>query len=192
MVTSGDLWSYLNGNIVKGKDAAVPIFDRGLQWGDAVYDTIRTYDGSPFRLDYRTDRFYRSLYYTRIDIGMTKDELKKAMYDVLEANKEFMGPNQDFSYNYYVSRASLNIQDNGLTPASTVCIIPRVIPFASFAPLYISGAPGVAPPTRRTPPQSVSPKAKISNKMNIFAFTDLFSSLYIFFPFELFCLGAYL
>ena len=58
MVTSGDLWSYLNGNIVKGKDAAVPIFDRGLQWGDAVYDTIRTYDGSPFRLDFRTDRFY--------------------------------------------------------------------------------------------------------------------------------------
>jgi branched-chain amino acid aminotransferase len=40
--------------------------------------------------------------------------------------------------------------------------------FASFARFYVTGAPAVIPATRRTPPQCVSPKAKISNKMNHF------------------------
>jgi branched-chain amino acid aminotransferase len=165
MVDTQDLWAYLNGKMVRGKDAVVPIYDRGLQWGDAVYDTVRTYSGTPFRLDYRTDRFFRSLQYARIDIGMTKEELKKVMGDVIEANKPLLEPNEDLGYNYYVSRGSMTLT-NGLTPAGIICIIPRTLPFASFARFYLKGAPAIAPATRRTPPQSVSPKAKIANKMN--------------------------
>ena len=165
MIDINEMWAYLNGRLVRGKDAAIPIWDRGIQWGDAVYDSIRTYAGAPFRLDFRTDRFFRSLYYARIDIGMTKEQLKDAMGEVIEANRPLLGPNEDVGYNYYVSRGSMTIT-NGLTPAGTICIIPRTLAFANFARFYIKGAPGVAPATRRTPPQCVSPKAKASNKMN--------------------------
>ena len=71
MVNTSDLWAYLNGELVRGKDAVVPISDRGIQWGDAVYDSTRTYNGVPFRLDERIDRFIHSLYYARIDPGAT-------------------------------------------------------------------------------------------------------------------------
>ena len=165
MVDINDLWAHINGKLVQGKDAAVSVYDRGIQWGDAVYDSIRTYNGAPFRLDYRTDRFFRSLYYARIDPGITKEELKSAMRKVIEANKPLLASSDDLAFNYYVSRGSMTLTD-GLTPAGTVAIFPRLIPFASYARSYIRGAPGVAPPTRRTPPQCLSPQAKASNKVN--------------------------
>ena len=165
MADSKDFWAYLNGKMVRGKDAVVPIFDRGLQWGDAVYDTLRTYDGVPFKLDYRTDRFFHSLKYTRIDPGLTKDELKTTMMEVIEANRPLRGPGEDFAFNYYISRGSMALT-NGVTPPGTVSVFPRKIDFQSFAPFYLTGATSMTPANRRTPPQCVSPKAKISNKMN--------------------------
>ena len=167
MVTSADLWAYINGELVRGKDAVVPIYDRGVQWGDAVYDSVRTYNGAPFRMEERIDRFLRSLYYARIDPGLTREAIKKASEEVLKANVPLLQANEDLSMNYYVSRGSMKITD-GLTPAGTVAIFCRSISFASFARFYVRGAPGVTPSTRRTPPQCVSPKAKASNKMNHF------------------------
>ena len=56
----------------------------------------------------------------------------------------------------------------GLMSAGTVAIFCRTIPFSSFAKHYILGAPSITPSIRRTPPECVSPKAKVSNKMNHF------------------------
>lgn len=167
MPKATELWTYLNGKLVRGTDAAIPILDRGILWGDAVYDSIRTYSGAPFQRDYRIARFFRSLYYARIDIGMGQDALRQITDEVLQANLPLLEPNDDLSMNLYVSRGSMAI-DNGLTPAGTVAVFCNLIPFASYARFYVTGAPAVIPSTRRTPPQSVSPKAKISNKMNHF------------------------
>ncbi|MEE8303831.1 MAG: aminotransferase class IV [Candidatus Tectomicrobia bacterium] len=167
MVAQADFWTYLNGRLVRGSDAVIPIRHRGVQWGDAVYDSIRTYNGVPFQRDYRLDRFFRSLYYARIDLGMSKDDLKQATDEVLEANRPLLGPHEDLTMNLYVSRGTMSITQ-GRTPAGTVAIFCNLIAFASFARFYVTGAAAVIPSTRRTPPQSVSPKAKISNKMNHF------------------------
>ncbi|MCZ6873237.1 MAG: aminotransferase class IV [bacterium] len=167
MPEATELWTYLNGALVSGADATVPIRDRGILWGDAVYDSIRTYSGRPFQRDYRIARFFRSLYYARIDIGLSQDALRQITEEVLQANLPLLQPNDDLSMNLYVSRGSMAI-NNGLTPAGTVAVFCNLIPFASYARFYVTGAPAVIPSTRRTPPQSVSPKAKISNKMNHF------------------------
>ena len=47
-MSDADLWFYLNGRQVRGRDASISLLDRGIQWGDAVYDSIRTYAGEPF------------------------------------------------------------------------------------------------------------------------------------------------
>ena len=166
-MSDSDLWFYLNGKQVQGRDASISLLDRGIQWGDAVYDSIRTYAGVPFRMDFRIDRFFRSMHYARITPPFTKDELHQASLDLLKANEPMVGPNEDISINYYVSRGAMTLTD-GLTPPGTAAIIPRKINFASFARHYVTGAPGITPSTRRTPPESVSPKAKIANKMNHF------------------------
>lgn len=166
-MTDPGFWFYLNGENVRGRDASIPLGDRGIQWGDAVYDSIRTYGKKPFRIDFRIDRFFQSMHYDRIAPPFSKNELREASIELLKLNEPMLNPNEDISINYYVSRGAMSLTD-GLTPPGTAAIIPRKINFAGFAKHYVTGAPGITPSTRRTPPQSVSPKAKISNKMNHF------------------------
>ena len=160
-----ELWAYLNGKMVRENEAVIPLTDRGVQWGDAVYDSIRTYGGKPFQVPYRIDRFFRSLLYARVDPGITKETLRNATDKVIAANLKLIDANDDITINYYVSRGSMEAT-NGLMPAGTVAIFCRMISFSSFAKYYVCGAPAITPSTRRTPPECVSPKAKISNKMN--------------------------
>jgi branched-chain amino acid aminotransferase len=162
-----NLWAYVNGTMVHSQEATVSLYDRGILWGDAVYEAIRTYHGNPFRVADRIERFFRSLYYARIDPGFSKETLRQITDDVLQANAPLLGPHEDLTINYYASRGSMAIRD-GRTPAGTVAVFCQPIAFASFARFYVTGAAAVIPATRRTPPQCVSPKAKVSNKMNHF------------------------
>ena len=83
-MATAEFWAYLNGKLVRGPEAVIPLTDRGVQWGDAVYDSIRTYGGKPFQMPYRIDRFFRSLFYARIDPGLTKETLQNATEKVIE------------------------------------------------------------------------------------------------------------
>ncbi len=40
-------WVFIDGEVVPGDKAFVPIFDRGFLYGDSVYEVLRTYDGVP-------------------------------------------------------------------------------------------------------------------------------------------------
>ena len=164
---NAELWAFLNGKMVRENEAVIPLTDRGVQWGDAVYDSIRTYGGKPFQMPYRIDRFFRSLLYIRVDPGLPKEALQQATDEVISENLKIIDSNDDISINYYVSRGSMETT-NGLMPAGTVAIFCRRIAFSSFAKHYVRGAPAITPSTRRTPPECVSPKAKVSNKMNHF------------------------
>ena len=42
--------AYVNGHFSALEEATIPIEDRGFQFGDGVYEVVRTYGGVPFRL----------------------------------------------------------------------------------------------------------------------------------------------
>ena len=52
--------AFLNGSFVPLDEAKVSIEDRGFQFGDGVYEVIRTYRGRPFSLDAHLARLDRS------------------------------------------------------------------------------------------------------------------------------------
>ena len=52
--------AFLNGRFLPLAEAVVPIEDRGFQFGDGVYEVIRTYGGRPFKLDAHLARLNRS------------------------------------------------------------------------------------------------------------------------------------
>ena len=66
---------WVNGEYVPRDEAKISIKDRGFKLGDVVFDTSRTFNGKVFRLRDHLERLYRSLIYTRIDPGMTMDEI---------------------------------------------------------------------------------------------------------------------
>lgn len=64
----------VNGHFGPVAEAVVSIEDRGFQFGDGVYEVIRTYRGKPFALDEHFARFERSAQALDLSLGRTKDQ----------------------------------------------------------------------------------------------------------------------
>ena len=74
---------YLNGAFVPESEALIHFRDRGFVYGDAVFDTSRTFGGKIYRLDEHLERLFRSLRYLRIDPSHTPEELQDITHDVV-------------------------------------------------------------------------------------------------------------
>lgn len=64
-----------------------PFEERGLQFGDGVYEVIRIYQGVYYLLTEHIDRFYRSAEAIRLEIPLTKEQLTDALNELLTKNK---------------------------------------------------------------------------------------------------------
>jgi branched-chain amino acid aminotransferase len=47
---------YLNGNVIEESAALIPAGDRGVLFGDGIFETMRAYNGKPFRMDRHLER----------------------------------------------------------------------------------------------------------------------------------------
>lgn len=50
----------INGILFKGPFAQISVFDRGFLYGDSVYESTRTFNKKPFRIDQHIDRLFLS------------------------------------------------------------------------------------------------------------------------------------
>lgn len=158
---------YLNGRLVPESQAMVSVFDRGVQWGDAVYDAARTFQHRPFKLREHIDRLYRSCRYTRMPIRLTPDTMERHTLEVVDHNVSLLGPNDDDMIWWTVTRGVNPVTRSVLDcREATVIICTFPVPFRAFAKWMTRGARVVTPAVRRTPPQCLDPRAKVSNKMN--------------------------
>ena len=64
---------YLNGRFVDREQACVPVTDRGLLFGDSVYEVIPAYAGVPFRAEQHLERLQRSLDAIRLRNPMDRE-----------------------------------------------------------------------------------------------------------------------
>ena len=156
--------AYVNGRIVPESEARVSIVDRGFILGDAVFDTTRTFGHKIFRLDEHLDRLFDSLRYIRIDPGMTRNQLAELTLQVLEANLPLLEPEDDYWVTQRVTRGTPS-GDGGFDP--TVIVDCQPLPFLERSRYYRDGLPVRTPSVRRTPPESMSPRAKTHNYLNL-------------------------
>jgi branched-chain amino acid aminotransferase len=157
---------YLNGSFVPESEAKVSVLDSGFNAGDGVYDVTRTFRHEPFKLREHTERLFRSLHYTRIDCGMSLEQMEKTTLEVLERNKPFLRDSEDCALWQVISRGVRSSTGNRVSGGATVTIYSVIVNFREFASFYVEGAPLIIPSTRRIPPQCLESKAKITNKMN--------------------------
>ena len=68
--------AYLNGRYCSIQEASVPIDDRGYQFGDGVYEVVRSYFGTLWELEGHMNRLERSLRETGIT-GIEPEYVKK-------------------------------------------------------------------------------------------------------------------
>jgi len=81
-----ELLVYIDGKFYPKSEAKVSVYDHGLLYGDGIFEGIRAYEGTVFKLDEHLDRLYRSAHAMLLEISLTKDEMKKAVLDTLKTN----------------------------------------------------------------------------------------------------------
>src|SRR5262245_49847772 len=100
----GERVAYFNGHIVPEREVRVPFRDRGFKYGDAVFDSTRTFGHRIFRLQEHLERLYRSLRYLRIDPGLGIDDLKRITEEILRRNLPLLEPDDDYWVTQRVTR----------------------------------------------------------------------------------------
>ena len=65
---------FLNGEFMPLSHVKISIEDRGFQFGDGVYEVVRTYGGVPFQLDAHLERLERSAHAIGIDMPVNSTE----------------------------------------------------------------------------------------------------------------------
>jgi branched-chain amino acid aminotransferase len=77
---------FLNGSLVAGEEARISVDDRGLLFGDGLFETMRSYGGKVFRMDRHLGRLFDSMETIRIRLPYDTKELEEAIYATIRAN----------------------------------------------------------------------------------------------------------
>ena len=77
----------VNGELKPRGEAVVSVFDSGFMLGDGVWEGLRLHQGRLAFVDRHLDRLFEGAKAIAMDIGLSRDELTKRLYDTLDANR---------------------------------------------------------------------------------------------------------
>ncbi|MGC4378626.1 aminodeoxychorismate lyase [Fictibacillus sp. Mic-4] len=101
------MYIYLNGQLVKDKDAAISPFDHGFMYGLGVFETFRVYDGHPFLLANHVERLQSALNELNIDYSLSREQVWEEVQSFLEKNE---WSNAYIRYNVSAGAGELGLQ----------------------------------------------------------------------------------
>ncbi len=160
--------AYFNGQIVPESQVLIPFRDRSFKYGDGVFDMTRTFGGRLFKLQEHLDRFDRSLKYTGIDHGLTRQEMTAITEEVLARNLPLLPANEDYWVGQRVSRGvDLVGGEMWQNAGPNVIIECSPLPLRARANLYREGMEVWFPSVQRIPPECLSPNVKSHNYLNM-------------------------
>lgn len=152
---------FLNGHIVPIEDASVSVLDHGFLYGDGIFETMRAYDNKIFKLDEHLKRLEKSAGFIELKIPHTNKELKKYIYNTIEANNL-----RDATVRLTITRGpgptGLNIKE-----CNTPTVFIYAQPFTPYpAKYYTEGASVIVSTVRRNLKEALNPEIKSLNFLN--------------------------
>jgi branched-chain amino acid aminotransferase len=154
---------WVNGDLKPRAEAVVSVFDSGFVLGDGVWEGLRVSGGHPAFLETHLDRLWQGAAALMMDIGMTREELTRALYDTLAAN----GMRDGVHIRLMVTRGvkSTPYQDPRMTvgPATVVIIAEHKEPMPSTV---TDGITLFTTHVRRATPDTLDPKLNAHSKLN--------------------------
>ena len=155
------VFASVNGNVVPAEEARVSVLDNGFTFGDAVYETLRTYAGRPFHLDRHLQRLRASA--ARLGFAAPfGDEVFARRLDELLAR----AGNEESYIRIILTRGEGDISyrfDRVQGPTLVMVVKPFEPPPERD---YAEGIPVVIASVRRNHPRALDPAIKSNNLLN--------------------------
>ena len=128
---------FLNGQLVPASQAHLAIFDAGIVLGATVTEMTRTFRHRLWRLQDHLDRLFRSLRYTRMDIGMSMEQLAKVSEDLVANNAKLIDKDDELGLIHFVTAGEYPTYAGSAGRAArttpTVCVHTFPMPFELWA-----------------------------------------------------------
>ena len=152
MAYSEEFLTYVNGQLMP-HSKATPILQRiSVRSTGGYYDTARTFGGRPFKLRQHIERLFNGLVYSKIDPGLSIDDLETASLGVVEANRPLL--RSDLAEMTVTQTITVSRPDSADDlPTVDVVIYCAQIDFSQFARSYVDGV-GVHTPSTYAPPRN--------------------------------------
>ena len=152
---------YIDGTLYDKQDAKISVYDHGLLYGDGVFEGMRSYCGTVFRLQEHLDRLWNSAKAICLEIPVSREQMARAVVDTLSTNRI-----EDGYVRLVVTRGAGNL---GLDPNKTSN--PQVIVITDHIELYPDelyekGLEIVTVGTARNYPAALNPRIKSLNYLN--------------------------
>jgi len=157
------MYYHVNGELVPESEATVSVADRGFQYGDGAFETIRAYGGTPFEWDAHRERLQR----TAETLGFgdaVPDDLRERVDETLAEN--------DLADAYVKVMVTRGSQPGKLTPDPevdpTVVVIVKELPRGGTdgGPVWDGPADVQSVKTRKIPGEALPADAKTHNYLN--------------------------
>ena len=149
---------WIDGRIVEGADARVPVTDHGLLYGDGVFEGIRVYGGRVVRLDAHLRRMHASAR----SLGLAIPEgLHQIVLDTLRA---FGAENAYVRLIVTRGEGPLGVDPTCCGPPRTICIVDEL---QIYSPEKAArGLDLVTVSMRQPAPDALDPRVKSLNYLN--------------------------
>jgi branched-chain amino acid aminotransferase len=153
---------YIDGEYFPKSEAKISVYDHGFLYGDGIFEGIRAYSGSVFKLREHIDRLYSSAKAIMLDIPLTQNEMINAVVKALRKNELY----EDSYIRLVVSRGE---GDLGLDPRK--CPKPKVIIITDEIKLHgreakEKGLTAIISWVKRDPVDATSHEIKSLNYLN--------------------------
>lgn len=152
---------WMNGQVMPASEASVSVFDHGLLYGDGVFEGIRFYHGSPFRLEAHLTRLEDSARAIGLVLPMSLDQMAEAVRHTIAAFAEADG--------YLRLVVTRGVGTLGINPQN--CTAPSMFIIADHLTMIsreqrLQGAGVIIASTRRISPDGLDPRIKSLNYLN--------------------------
>src|ERR1044072_8709883 len=165
---SNERVAWFNGEFMPEREVRIPFRDSSWVYGDGCFDMTRTFGHKLFKVKEHVDRLYRSLKYLRIDPGFGPDKMCALTEELFERNRHLLGPDDDYWVGQRISRGVKDVPgDNIEHHGPNIVLECAPLPFVQRAKLFKEGIKVVVPSQRRVPPDSLTPRAKTHNYLNL-------------------------
>jgi branched-chain amino acid aminotransferase len=152
---------WIDGELLDKEDAKISVYDHGLLYGDGVFEGIRAYNGTPFRLDEHVQRLFNSAQHIMLQIPYSPREIKDAICHTLAVNElkeAYIRPVVTRGVGY------LGLAPDRVFNPTTFIITDQISLYPEE--MYEKGMPVITSTVCRNHPNAIPPQLKSCNYLN--------------------------
>ncbi len=167
-VRANEQIAWFNGEFMPEREVRIPFRNSSWVYGDGCFDMTRSFGHRLFKVKEHVDRLYRSLKYLRIDPGFGPARMSELTEELFERNRHLLGGDEDYWVGQRISRGVKEVPgDNIDHHGPNIVLECSPLPLVQRAKLFKEGIRVVIPSHRRVPPDSLTPRAKTHNYLNL-------------------------